>query len=298
MVESPGLFTSIQDLGRKGFRNWGIPQSGAMDPSAMQMANSLVENPVESPVIEMTIKGGRFRFLEPTYVACCGATMPITINGQAVKPNSTLKIEANDLLSFGYAQEGCRTYLAIKGLPNIEPVLNSYATHTLSQMGGFKGRNLQKGDTLQWLSKEGIQRIKHIPQKYLPQWLSNQDFEKQDFEKQDFELTIIAGPEWDLLNETQKENFFRETFTLSPQSNRMGFRLTPQSFNFVHSIENIVSSATIPGIIQLPQNGQPIVLMNDGQTTGGYPRIAKVLDKELSRLAQVAIGEKVCFTFE
>jgi len=275
------MFTTVQDLGRRGMRRYGIPVSGALDRSSARLANRLVGNDEDVPVLEMTLKGGSYQFSDSSIIAVTGADMNPMLDGKPVEINCTSKVRAGQKLQLGFARSGCRTYLAIRGAWRLKKVFGSYATYTLAGFGGYKGRALAKGDVLQFENRN------------MHDWERNVPDEQVNHGSPLPEIRIIEGPEWSRLSESQQHRFVGEIFTLGSQSNRMGFRLEGVKIRTTN--HEIVSSAVVPGTIQLPNSGNPIVLMHDAQTTGGYLRLAKVIDSDLCRLAQVRPGEEIRF---
>lgn len=276
-----GLFTTIQDYGRIGVSKFGIPKSGVMDVKAYELANWLVGNPTEYPALELTLQGGTYHFESDTIIAITGALMNPKLNGVEIQTNKSYRLKSGDMLHLGFAKRGCRTYLAIRGKLNIEKVMNSYSTYITGNFGGLEGRTLQKGDELSWTELPQIFKSNKISPEQIPYYSSK------------VTVRITKSLEWDLLDEEVKNNFLTSRFEISSQTNRMGIRLIGNPIST--SKTQMISSAVIPGIIQLPPNGDPIILMVDGQTVGGYPRIAKVLDEDLWRLGQVKPGDKVGF---
>lgn len=274
VVIDGGLFTTVQDAGRFGFRKYGVPISGVMDNSAFELVNSLVGNAPETPVLEMTLKGGKYRFESDSVIALTGANMNPTVNGISVELNSSLEIKSGDILEFEYARRGCRCYLGVRGIWEIEKILGSYSTYTEGKFGGIEGRTLQKGDQLHWKEIQADFQSYTLSQEEIPYYSSKLTVE------------FIPGPEWNWLSKKEQDKFLCTEFKISSESNRMGTRLN-SDFQIEGKKREMVSSGVIPGIIQLPPNGSPIILMKDGQTVGGYPRIGKVLDIHLNRLAQV-----------
>ncbi len=270
-----GLFTTIQDSGRHGYRHLGIPQSGAMDSRAQHHANWLVANPSNAPVLECSFYGGIFRFEGHQIIALTGADMNPKLNDAPCEMYRSIEVKSGDVLAFGYAHTGTRTYIAIQGMPDVEQVMESYSTYVSGGFGGFEGRVLQTGDSLAWKNKtpENLNRV-------LPEHL------RPHFSKTKNIIRIVCGPEWGQLSTTSQTLFGQTQYEIHADSNRMGIRLRGEALKLKDNF-SMASSATLPGTIQLPTNGQPIVLMNDGQTTGGYPRIAKVIEVDLGRLAQI-----------
>lgn len=276
-----GLFTTIQDMGRPGFRKFGVPTSGAMDIKSFQLTNRLVGNPEDFPVLECTMKGGKYRFREEAIIAVTGASMNPKIGGKEVGQNESLKINAGDELELGFSTRGCRSYISIKGSLKIKKVMDSYSTYTIGKFGGFSGRALKSGDVLEWDQIIFSKPIQKAPIDQIPYFSSK------------VSVRIMKGVEWDWISKASQEEFISSRFKVSSKSNRMGIRL--QGLTLEVPDRQMISSPVVPGIIQLPKSGNPIILMQDGQTIGGYPRIAKVLDEDIWRLGQVKAGDKVSF---
>lgn len=276
-----GLFTTIQDGGRVGYRKYGVPVSGVMDERAYELANWLVGNEKWLPVLEVTLKGGSYRFNTKVEIAVTGAEMAPKINDREIPMNSSVKIESGQVLSLGYAERGCRGYIAIRGKLDIESVLGSYSTFATGGFGGFNGRKLKKGDELAWFDAEGEFDVKKAPVKQIPYYSSKVTFE------------VHESREWGWLSPSAQELFLNTAFEVSSQSNRMGVRLKGEKIQTQKT--TMKSSPVLPGIIQLPENGQPIIIMNDGQAVGGYPRIAKIPDSDLWRVGQMKPGDIVRF---
>lgn len=281
-VLDPGFFTTIQDGGRTGYRKFGVPVGGSLDSHAQKLANWLVGNESGSPVLEMTLKGGSYKFLNKSLVGITGAEAAISVNGEEASRYKTLKIKAGDVLKIGSVTSGCRVYLAVAGHWKSEKVLDSYSTNTQAAFGGFEGRTFSKNDQLEWENTKGDRPLREVPLKLRPYFGNS------------FKVRVLEGPEWDWLDEDQQEKFTSSEFKVNPDSNRMGIRL--EASKPVHvKREEMVSAPVVPGIIQIPQNGHPIILMNDAQSVGGYPRIAKVVDADLWRLGQVWAPSKIKF---
>lgn len=276
-----GLFTTVQDAGRPHLRKYGIPTSGAMDTMAYTLANYLVGNEPDAPMLECTLQGGKYEFLSSAVIAITGAPMQPKINGTGRLMNQTLFVTEGDVLELGYASRGNRTYLAIHGAMQIGEVFRSHSTYALAGFGGLEGRALTAGDILDWKASN-YQEEREIPKEWIPYYSNKARFR------------MIKGPEWEYLDDEAQKKFLSTSFTVLSQSDRMGIRL--ELVGGIPSKEKqIVSSATVPGTVQLTSSGQPIVLMNDGQTTGGYPRLGTVIASELSRLSQMPFGSQVQF---
>ncbi len=280
-VLNAGLFSTIQDIGRKGFRKYGVPVSGAMDEKAYELSNWLVGNESGAPVLELTMSGGKYRFETEACIAITGADMKPSINSQTVAINKTLTVKAGDTLSLKFSDRGCRSYLAIRGQLEIDSVMNSYSTYTVGGFGGFHGRSLQTGDILNWEEASWKAEMLEVKKEEIPYYSSK------------VTIKVMPAPEWDWLSEKEQNVVLSQKFSVDSSSNRMGIRLIGDKID-APDIQ-MTSSPVMPGIIQLPKSGDPIVLMTDGQTIGGYPRILKVLNSELWRLGQVKPGDHVSF---
>lgn len=281
-VLDSGLLSTVQDKGRTGFRKLGVPVSGVMDESSFSLANELVGNPKEAPVIEMALRGGSYKFETDSIIAITGAQMKPMINKNGVKLNSGIKVNAGDILEFGYAEKGCRCYLSIRGEWQIKKVMGSCSTYMAGEFGGFEGRNLLKGDEIYWEERDTDFKLFSIPNEKIPYFSSK------------LTVDFVPGPEWDWISKKEQHKLLNTEFKISSKSNRMGIRLESDSKIEIQKRE-MISSGVIPGIIQLPPNGYPIILMKDGQTVGGYPRIGKVVDIHLNRLAQLPPNGSIKF---
>lgn len=279
-----GMFTTVQDKGRYGFREFGVPVSGAMDRHSAEWANKLVGNPQEAPVLEMTMKGGRYRFESDGYIAISGAEMEPKINNRPIPIHQGIVVRAGDVLKFGVARRGCRAYLAIRGEWILNKIMGSYSTLTQAKLGGIEGRSLRANDLIQWKDWDVMPTLPRMPDAERPYFSSK------------LTVPIMPAREWEWLKNEEKEKLLNSVFTVSAQSNRMGIRL--EGTHIAMPKRQMVSSPVTPGIIQLPEHGLPIILMNDGQTIGGYPRIAKVHDRDLWRLGQLKPGDLLRFSYK
>lgn len=277
-----GLFTTVQDNGREGYRKFGVPVSGVMDVQSYKRANKLVSNKKETPVLELTLKGGRYKFGSDSIIAITGALMGPKLNGEEVEMNTSLKVKKGDVLEMGFAQKGCRAYLAIEGDWDIKEVMGSSSTYVSGKFGGLNGKKLEAGDEIPW---------KKSDTEFLKQSLSK---EETPYYSSKITVEFIVGPEWEWLSQEDQQRFLNTSFKVSSKSNRMGIRLETEE-PIITSKTGMKSSGVIPGIIQLPPSGNPIILMQDGQTVGGYPRIGKILDFYLGRIAQLPPNGTVRF---
>jgi len=281
-VLSSGLFTTLQDSGRFGFEDQGIPPAGAMDEFSAAIANALVNNPDDYGVLEITLTGPTLRLTgeQAVYVALTG-DLAVTLNGEPQPGYQCFKVMPGDVLSVPRVLSGARGYLAIAGGFSVTPVMGSVSTLTRAGVGGFAGRQLMKGDQLP-LNNSGTPALTHTRvQRILPQQ------EKRP-------VRIVWGPQDDYFSPEARHLFTSKTWALSSQCDRMGYRLTGQPLSHLQGY-NIVSDAIARGSIQIPGNGQPIIAMNDRQTTGGYPKIATIIRADHARLGQMKPGDKLSF---
>ncbi|MRH99625.1 allophanate hydrolase subunit 2 family protein [Kriegella sp. EG-1] len=269
-----GFFTTVQDKGRFGFRDKGVPVAGAMDNIALERANRLLENEEEAAVLEITMTGPTILFEEPTFIVLTGANMSATLNNKPVSNYKVYKIKNGDILSYGRLENGIRSYLAIKYGFETNVVLNS--------------RSYSKSITSLVCLKDNYQ-IPYAPCDSFEPKISEL---KVDDYFDEVSLGVAKGPEFEMLTDKQLEQLFGSEFTISKDNNRMAYQLNEKID--VHD-KSMLTSATLPGTIQFTPNGKLIVLMKDGQTTGGYPRILQLTDKAISILAQKKAGEIVSF---
>ncbi|MEM7551463.1 MAG: biotin-dependent carboxyltransferase family protein [Bacteroidota bacterium] len=279
-VRKPGLFTTIQDLGRTGYRKYGIPWSGVMDKYSALMANSLVKNKPDASIIEITHSGPELWFEDRASIALVGAEAEAKLNGHSISMNACHNVSSESLLSIGALSEGCRLYLAVNGGIEARSHFGSSSTYISAKLGGIHGDKLKKGDLLKIDSNFWTDKYCTLPEHLIKHFNSRS-------------IRFTTGPEWDKLKVKQKEAFEKMKFKVSPESNRMGIRLQGELTNKINS--QIISSTVFPGTVQLPPGGFPIISMNDGQTTGGYWRIASVISIDLDYLAQQSPGNTVTF---
>lgn len=271
-----GALTTIQDLGRAGLRHLGVAQSGAMDPIAMQQANLLLGNPLSAAVLEISVGPLALRFRETTNVAFAGVDFSASASGskeaRSLAPGFGYKINTGEILTLGRPSvPGARCYLAVAGGFDVPIVLGSRSTDITGGFGGLAGRALHSGDTLEIQRNEASQVI-------LTQGIRSQS--------PSHVLRVLPGLDYDLFTQESRERFFSQPWGISHHSNRMGLRLKGNALEYKDEI-NLLSAGVLPGDVQVPPDGLPIVLANDAQTTGGYPRIASVIQADLWQLAHL-----------
>tara|TARA_R110000796_G_scaffold71409_4_gene162097 strand:+ start:16340 stop:17215 length:876 start_codon:yes stop_codon:yes gene_type:complete len=276
-----GLQTTIQDLGRQGVQDLGIPINGAMDKASAQLANQLVGNSTDSPVLEITLLGPKIQFEGPCQIAITGASLSVEINGNTIPLFRTINIDHGDVLSFGKPVTGCRAYLAINGKWDIQSWLGSYSASATSTAQTTPDSIIVKDQILE------IIRGKEQP------IIAISESERPSLSIE-APIKVYPGPEFEAFSNIEKQSFFGDRFTIGQDSNRMGYRLKEALSGYTKK-EEVISSGVIPGTIQITNSGQPIVLMADAQTTGGYPRIANVSSTDLDQLAQFKPGDTVRF---
>ncbi|MEF3331012.1 biotin-dependent carboxyltransferase family protein [Oceanobacillus oncorhynchi] len=283
-VMKPGLSTSIQDTGRIGYQKYGIPTAGAMDTFAHRIANLLVGNPEEAATLEIMLMGPRLKFLQDAVIAVGGADLSAAVDGEPVCPWKSFRVYTGQILSFGKPVHGTYAYLAVSGGFYAETVMGSKSTYAQANLGGIEGRILQKGDRLSAEDKnlKSIRAGRYLKKTDIPNY------------EQHRPIRVITGPDISAFSDTIYQQFLQESYRITEQSNRMGYRLEGKALSHVDKAD-IISDAVLPGTIQVPANGQPIVLLADRQTTGGYARIATVIAADIPQLVQKKIGAKVRF---
>lgn len=281
-VNQPGIFTTIQDLGRFGCESQGVPVSGAMDEFAFQVANILVGNNENTPALEITLLGPTLEVLEDTIVAVTGAKMTPLVNGMKCDCWSSFPLRKGDILSFDYPSSGARAYLSIAGGFLGEFALGSYSTYTRGKIGGIHGRRLEKGDILSCGLPLQFPKTQIVPNELIPVYLSEE------------EIRVVLGPQHDYFSHGAIERFLTSVFTITKDSDRMGYKLDGPEIRATEE-HDIITDGLVPGAIQVPSNGQPIIMMKDAQTTGGYAKIAVTITADLSKLAQLKPGDRVRF---
>ena len=282
-VIEPGLFTTIQDSGRWGHQASGVPVSGAMDWIAYRTANAIVGNEPGSAAVEATLAGPKLRFDQRTTFAIAGADLGATLDGVRVPHCAAVAAPAGGVLRFAHRTSGARVYVAVDGGIEVPRVLGSRSTHLLSRMGGTHGRTLLQGDRLGLGAEATTQRRR----KAIP--------EASAYGRGGgVRLRMMPGPQTEYFPDAAMDVLQRTRFIVSPQSNRMGYRLQGDPIPRLLEQE-MISDAAFTGGVQVPPSGDPILLMADRQTSGGYPQIAVVITADIPLAAQLAPGDWVEF---
>jgi antagonist of KipI len=282
-ILKPGLLTTVQDLGRWGFQAEGVPVAGPMDPYGHRLANLLVGNPQAAATLETTLIGPEILFEDGAVFAVAGGDLSPRLDGRPLATNTLCEAPAGAVLSFGTRRRGARAYIAMAGGVLVPELFGSRATHLISAMGGLGGRALRAGDRLAVGTRTGAgPRIG----RRLPPIVSPPEGGAT--------LRVRPGPQADHFTDEALETLASARFTVSTRSDRMGYRLDGPPLAHARGAD-IISDATPLGVIQVPASGQPILLMADRQTTGGYPKIATVIAADMALAGQLAPGDWIAF---
>lgn len=287
-VKHGGLLTTIQDLGRYSYQKYGVVVGGAMDEASHKLANLLVGNEWDEATLEMTLIGPELLFLQDSVFAICGAPFQSTVEGELVPIGRPVYVTKGTTLKVGSCKNGCRAYMAFRGGIEAPLILGSRSTYERGGFGGLHGGRLNKEDIIPL--KDYTVRDKFEIQKnnfsttrwFVPSY------------RKTAVIRVIEGRQYSLFTPEAIRNFFTKKYKISLDSDRMGYRLTGEKLTFVKYVE-LVSEGTAFGTVQVPPDGQPIVLMADRQTTGGYPKLANVISIDLPLLAQQKPGDEIQF---
>lgn len=281
MIEilTASALATVQDMGRKGYYQYGLGTAGAMDPVALAIGNALLGNPLEDAGIEIPVTPFSLRFHADTYFALTGADCNADLDGFRLPPDWAMPARAGQVLTLGTITSGCRAYLCLPGGIDVPSILGSRSTQLREGFGGHEGRPLQKGDKLHakggscTLPMTGIGAI--IPSDCTP-------------------IRVIPAAEYEIFTSASREDFWKEEWKVSAHSNRAGYRLSGKALKFETNRE-LRSHGLVPGVIQVPSGGQPIIQLSDAATMGGYPKIGTVIEADRGRLGQVKPGDTVRF---
>ncbi|HOU15821.1 MAG TPA: biotin-dependent carboxyltransferase family protein [Anaerolineae bacterium] len=285
-VLQPGALTTVQDAGRIGWARYGVPPSGPLDAAAFAAANALVGNPPDAAALEITLTGPTLRVERECLIAVCGAAFDVWVGTLPVPLWHAVYVRAGRLITFGARRSGARAYLAISGGIALPPFLGSQATYLPGGFGGLDGRALRAGDRLPL----GAAAVRDLAQRAGRVW----PVERRPPYTSQPTLRVILGPQDDYFTAEGLATFLTGAYQLTPEADRMGARLRGPSITH-RGPTGIVSDGVVAGSIQVPPDGQPIVMLADHQTTGGYPKIATVIRADLPLLAQCLPGDCVRF---
>ncbi|WER46116.1 biotin-dependent carboxyltransferase family protein [Cupriavidus sp. WKF15] len=286
----PGALASVQDLGRTGFRRFGVGRAGAMDPLALTLGNRLLGNAPGCAAIEFTLGRAAVRFHDDLRVALAGAECSANLDGVPVWSWHAFDVRRGSTLTLPATRGGTRAYLCVAGGIDVEPVMGSRSTDLKAGFGGYAGRALREGDRLP-AARPGVTGDPGWLGVQAPSWaLPVADAGGA------MPIRLLPGPEYDDFEPAAQAALWESDWTITPNSNRMGLRLQgPALARKAERSADLLSHGVVPGVIQVPPAGQPIALMADAQTTGGYPKIGVVIGADLWRLAQVPLGAPVRF---
>jgi antagonist of KipI len=299
-IIDPGLMTTVQDRGRFGFQKEGVTPGGAMDGIGLAVANTLVGNDDSAAVLEITMVGPSIEFQQDELIAVCGADLSAEMANIRLPTWRAIYVRSASILSFGAARWGCRAYLAVAGGIDVPAVMGSRSTNPRAGIGGIGGRALRKGDEIPTLphgSRDPIASRAAAAGGPMPFALSERFVDKSEAASlygTSKPIRVLPGPEFDLFDERDRRFFFDQAFEVSPHSDRMGYRLAGPVLDSSPRAE-LVSRAVVMGTVQVPGGGNPILLMADRQTTGGYPSIAQVTAADLPMVAQLKPGDEINF---
>jgi antagonist of KipI len=286
-VVKPGLLTTVQDRGRWGSQSFGVSVSGPMDLYSHRLANALAGNDADTATLEVTIAGPELEFDDPRIVAVAGAAFDVTIDHRPIALRSAVEVWAGSVLRFGRRLRGTRAYVAVAGGIATPSTLGSRATHLPSAMGGLDGRALRSGDRLPLGAPiRAPRQVRRSPvAQEDPAWMLPDGRAT---------LRVWAGPQLDRFVPGAWDTLQSSPYTVASDSNRMGYRLIGPTLEAARQAD-VISDATPLGVLQVPASGQPILLMADRQTTGGYPKIATVISADISVAGQLGPGDVVSF---
>lgn len=279
-----GMLTLIQDKGRIGYQQYGVPVSGVMDSIAQRVANILVGNQEDEAIIEATLIGPGIEFLDEAIIAITGGDLSPEINGKPIPMWKSLYVKAGDRLDFKAMKKGCRSYIGFSGSIDVPSIMDSKSTYTRGNMGGYEGRGLKPGDIINILEPEK-------PLRELAGRIAGKDiYSYIDTE----EIRVVAGPQEDGFTQEGIKTFYSCEYGVTNECDRMGYRLSGNKIEHKEG-GDIISDGIAMGAIQIPGHGMPIIMMADRQTTGGYTKIANVITVDLPKVAQKKPGDKIKF---
>lgn len=295
-----GLPVTVQDLGRWGYQGVGVSPSGAMDPVSHRVANALVGNDETAATLEITLVGPTLGFEKDALIAICGADLSPRISDLRVQGWRAVYVKRGSTLTFQRAIWGARSYLAVGGGIDVPVTMGSRSTYVRAGIGGIQGRALRRGDVLR-IGKPSAATLSHMASSAarlgpVPFAMSDRvlDPVPLGYHHVNRSVQVTLGPHFESFEEKDRKVLLGEPFTVSERSDRMGYRLTGHLIRS-RSDADIVSQAVLHGTVQVPPGGEPIVLMADRQTVGGYPIIAQVISCDLPTLAQLRPGSPLRF---
>lgn len=298
-VLRPGALSSIQDLGRRGYQKFGVIASGAMDPYSLRIANLLVGNDEGEGALEITLTGPSLQMEKGALFAITGGDLSPAVNGEPVPMWRPVRLEQDSTLQFGACRSGCRAYVAVAGGYDIPVVMGSKSTYLRAGLGGFQGRALKAGDMISVLppTEQADRLMKQCVKQsrsgsfVFTSWYAGT---RQLFPNSRHTIRVLRGTQYGHFSNESTQKFWSSPFTVTPQSDRMGYRLSGPALTLTEPLE-MISEAVTFGTVQVPPDGNPIILLADRQTAGGYPKIAQVAMVDIHLVAQSKPGNEIRF---
>lgn len=282
MILNGGLLTTVQDAGRRGYQRYGLGVSGAVDVHAYIYANILVGNTGNEAVLEATLLGPTIEFTSPSVIAITGGNLSPMLNGMPCPMYRAVKIAKGDVLSFGTCKSGCRAYISFAGGLAITPIMGSRSTYIKAHLGGYEGRKLMSGDEIAFRKPNSC-----------PLNIERRVMEPDVFNG-DYTVRVLMGPQDENFTENGINTFLNSTYSVTNEFDRMGYRLTGPKIEHVTD-GNIITDGIAFGAIQVPDGGEPIIMLSDRQTTGGYAKIASIINVDMPMIAQCKADDTVRF---
>ncbi len=282
MMLQSGLLTTIQDAGRRGYQRYGMGVSGAVDVHAYIYANILVGNRQNEAVLEVTLLGPKIEFTSNSVIAVTGGDLSPTLDGNPLPMYRAVRVTKGSILSFGPPKTGCRAYIAFAGGLAITPIMGSRSTYIKANLGGYEGRRLLAGDEIAFRRPSSC-----------PANVERRIMEPDTFGGE-YTVRVLMGPQDDSFTDRGIETFLSETYTVTNEFDRMGYRLTGPKIEHVTD-GNIITDGIAFGAIQVPDGGEPIIMLADRQTTGGYAKIASIINVDMPMIAQCKAGDRIRF---
>lgn len=282
-VLEPGLLTTVQDLGRFGFQQFGVPVAGAMDSYALRIANYLVGNDGHAAGLEVTLTGPALQVTKTAVIAITGGDLTPLMNDKSIPMWETVAVQSGDILTFAGWRSGCRAYLAVAGGVDVPVIMGSRATYLRGSLGGLEGRRLKAGDCLAvGGTARKIAAGTKVPAELIPKYAEHS------------QVSVILGPQHDHFPPESIEVFLNAMYSVTDEADRMGYRLA--GAKIIHKSQaDIISDGIAPGSVQIPGHGMPIIMLADRQTIGGYTKIATIISSDLCKVAQAKPGDTISF---
>ncbi len=298
-ITKPGLLTTIQDSGRFGFQKFGITASGAADPLSHRLANLLAGNDEHLPTMEMTMIGPSMIFHKHTLISICGGDLSPTIDSKPVPLWRPVLVKEGSELRFSVSVRGLRAYLAVAGGFQVPMVMNSHSTSLTAKIGGFHGRTVERGDEILFNRPGALSRkiMSDLKTKLVHSFAAGKwSAGKPLFTKlnENLFIRVVKGRQFGLFTRQSRDSFFNSPYTVTSRSDRMGCRLAGEPL-FLAKKQELISEAVNDGTIQVSADGNPIILLAERQTTGGYPKIGQIAAVDIPLIAQAKPGDRIFF---